>query len=47
VGVAEDDGPVALHEVDVAGALDVPDVGALGSLHEVGRAPDGPEGPNR
>ena len=44
VGVAGDDGAVRLHEVDVAGALGVPHVGALGPGDEVGRAPDGPEG---
>ena len=44
VGVAGDDGAVRLHEVDVAGPLGVPHVGALGPGHEVGRAPDGSEG---
>ena len=47
VGVAEDDGAVGLHEVDVAVALDVPHVGALGPRDEVGRAADRAEGPHR
>ena len=41
VGVAGDDRAVGLHEVDVARALDVPHVGALGPGHEVRRAADG------
>ena len=44
VGVAGDDGAVGLHEVEVARALDVPDVGALGAGDEVGRAADALEG---
>ena len=47
VGVAGDDGAVGLDEVDVAAALDVPHVGALGPGHEVRRAADALEGAHR
>ena len=47
VGVPGDDRPVGLHEVEVGGALDVPDPRSLGPGHEVRRAADGPEGPHR
>ncbi len=39
VGVTEDARPIALHVVDVAIALDVPDIRAFGPLHEIRRAP--------
>ena len=44
VGVAEDDRPVALHQIDVAASLDVPHVRALGTFDDVRRAADGLEG---
>ncbi len=47
MGVAGDDGAVALDEVEVLGALDVPDPGALGPLDEVRGAPHGAEGADR
>ena len=47
VGVAEDARPVTHDIVDVPIAFDVPDVGALGGVHEVGRAADRPERPDR
>src|SRR5690606_36614678 len=46
VGVVGDDRPVGLREVDVAAALDVPHVGALGPGGEVGRAAHAAEGPD-
>ena len=46
VGVAGDDRPVALDEIEVLGALDVPDPCAVGALDEVRGAPDGAEGPD-
>jgi hypothetical protein len=47
VGVAEDDGAVALHEVDVATTLDVPHEGSVGASDEVRRAADGAERTHR
>ena len=47
VRVAQDDRAVALHEVRVALAFDIPDVPALGALHEVGVATDRAERADR
>ena len=47
VGVAEDHRAVALHEVDVAAALDVEHVRALGPGDDVGPPADGLEGADR
>ncbi len=47
MGVTEDHRAVALHEVDVPAALDVEDVGALRTRHEVRATADRPEGPDR
>ncbi|CAB4827189.1 unannotated protein [freshwater metagenome] len=43
VSVAEDDRAIALYKVDVAGALDVVDVGTLRTFHQVRRTADGLE----
>ena len=47
MGVAQDGSSVRLDVVDVAPALDVPDVGSLGAIDEVGLAADRLERPHR
>ena len=46
MSVPEDDRAVALHQVDVPAALDIPDVRSLGALDDVRRAADRLEGPD-
>ena len=45
--VTEDHRTVGLDHVDVAGVLDIPDVGAFGTVDEVRRSPDRAKGAHR